>query len=134
MDMLFKIMLFLHLTSLAVGTTATVAMPLLGRQLATGSPQAKPALGAIAGRIQAYSRGAFGILVVSGIAMLYLRYGGDATALGPWFAVKLALAVVVFAVMVITSVAPGRVKPQVMGMISRFALLGVIASAVMAFN
>ena len=82
MDILFKIMLFLHLTSLGVGATANVAMPLLGRQLATGAPAAKPSLGAIAGQISLYSRWAFGVLIVTGIAMLFMRYNGDVAGLG----------------------------------------------------
>jgi len=134
MDMLFKIMLFLHLTGLAVGTTATVAMPLLGRQLATGAPAAKPALGAIAGQIMVYSRAAFGVMVASGIVMLWIRYNGDVMALGPWFELKLALVVLVFAAMIVSIAAPKAIKPQVLGTVMRLAILGIVASAVMAFN
>lgn len=134
MDMLFKIMLFLHLTGLAVGTTASVAMPLLGRQLATGAPAAKPALAAIAGQILIYSRIAFGVLVVTGIAMLAMRYNGDVLALGSWFEVKLALVIAVFVAMMVSIVAPNAVKPRVLGVAIKLAMLGIVASAVMTFS
>ena len=134
MDILFKIMLFLHLTSLGVGATANVAMPLLGRQLATGTPAAKPSLGAIAGQISLYSRWAFGVLIVTGIAMMFMRYNGDAAGLGVWFMVKMALVLVLFVGIVLSVVAPTAIKPPVLGMIMRVALLGVIASAVLTFG
>ena len=134
MDILFKIALFLHLTSMAVGVTASVAMPLLGRQLATGAPAAWPALAAVAGRILRYSRVAFGVLVVTGIAMLFICYNGDVYALGIWFHLKLALVVVLIAAVVLSAAAPKAVKPQVLGTITRLVMLGIIGCAVLAFN
>ncbi|MBG1231374.1 hypothetical protein [Aestuariivirga litoralis] len=133
MDLTFKIMLFLHLVALAVGTTATVAMPLIGRQMA-GQPAARPALGAIAGQIQIFSRGAFAVLVLSGIAMLWLRFGGDPSALGMWFSLKMALVALIFAIMVLMAVAPGRISPQILGLVMKLALLGTVACAVQTFS
>ncbi len=134
MDLLFKVMLFLHLAGLAVGTTATVAMPLLGRQLATAAPAAKPALGAVAGKILLYSRLAFGVLIVTGVAMVFLRFNGDFAALGPWFHLKMALVLVVLAAMIVSIMAPARINPRTVGIIIKIAILGIVASAVMAFN
>ncbi len=134
MDFAFKTMLFFHISALAVGTTATVAMPLLGRELATGHAAAKPALGSIAARIQVYSRFAIAVLIVTGAAMLLLRFDGNVAALGPWFALKMALVLLVIAGMTLSQVAPGYIKPQVLGPIMKLSLFGIIATAVLTFG
>jgi protoporphyrinogen IX oxidase len=134
MELAFKFMLFLHLTALAVASTATVVMPLVGRQMATGAPAAKPAMAQIAGRIQIYVRVAFATLLVSGVAMLFMRFGGDVLALGIWFEIKMALVVVAIVAVMLNSFAPGWLKPQIVAMITRLALLGIVACAVLTFG
>lgn len=72
-------------------------MPLLGRQMAGAPPEALGRLGPIARQLSLNSRVALGVLVATGIAMLWLGYGGDAAGLGPCFVAKLVFVAVILA-------------------------------------
>ena len=134
MDTLFNILLMLHLGALVVGGATTVAMPLVGRQLAGAPPEALGRLGPIARRLQLNSRIAVGVLVLTGIAMLWLRYDGNAAGLGPWFIAKLTFVGVILAALVLSlAVSPATIRPPVLGGIMRLALIGVVICSVMTF-
>lgn len=133
MDLVFNVLLFIHLVALAVGTATNIVMPLIGRTLA-GVPEARPAFGALAKRLGQNSQAALGVLVVTGVAMLGLRYGG-LTGASPWLIGKLVLVGALLVLLVVSRVMPpGRIDPKVLGMVMRVALLGIIFCAVMAFN
>lgn len=142
MDTLFDLALMAHLLSLLAAGAAVVAMPLIGGRLATAAPEARPVLGSIAQQIGLFSRVAFGVLLVSGPLMVWLRFGGVA-GLSTWFWVKMALIVVMAASMAIggryrqKSLTGDKQAAGVAKMaanVSRLALLGVVVTAVLAFN
>lgn len=87
MDLTFDVLLFLHLTAFAVGVTANIALPVVMSQMPRLGVEAGPAVGAIAQRLVTYGRAGFATLIVTGVAMVYLRFGGFAN-LGPWFTLK----------------------------------------------
>ena len=135
MDLTFSILLVLHLTALVVGGAANVAMPLLGRQMAGASPEALGRLGPIARQLGINSRAALAVLVVTGLAMLWLRYGGDAAGLGPWFVAKLVFIALILVALLVGLVArPGTLDPRIFALVTRVALFGIIASSVMTFG
>ena len=90
--------------------------------------------GGIVKQLSLNARIAFGLLLVTGISMVYVRYGGF-EGQSPWFYAKMGLVVVILAALTLSAVAkPGTLNPQVMGWITRLAMAGIIISAVMAFN
>ncbi|MEX0954676.1 MAG: hypothetical protein WDZ83_05630 [Rhizobiaceae bacterium] len=135
MELAVKLLLIIHLLSLVVGGATAVAMPIIARRMAAATPDTLATLGPIAGRLSINSRIAFGMLLLTGVAMLWLRYGGDAIALGPWFLAKLVLVgVVALAIALILTLGQARVNPRVFGMITGLSMLGIVICSVMTFG
>jgi len=133
MDVLFNILLICHLGALGLGATSAIGAPIVMSRMAGATPEGRQMLGGIAARFGFNARIAVGVLVVTGVLMVWLRYGG-VDGLGAWFWVKMALVAVIIAAMIVSQVARGRVNPGVMGWITRLSLLGVVIAAVFAFN
>ena len=134
MDLTFNILLIIHLAAFGLAITTTIAAPLIGSRIAAAPPEARPLLGGIGKRLSINARIAFGLLLITGLAMVYVRYGGF-EGQSVWFFIKMGLVVVVLIAMIIGILAkPGTISPQVMGWITRLAMAGIVISAVMAFN
>lgn len=135
MDLVFSLLLIIHLAALVVGGATNVAMPLLGRQMAGASPDVMVRLGPIARRLQLNSQVALALLVATGVTMLWLRYDGDGLALGPWFLAKMSFVAVILLTLVGSLVlGPAKVNPRIFGTIMRVALIGIVVCSVMTFN
>ena len=92
-------------------------------------------LGSIAKRLQLNSQIALGLLVLTGIMMLWLRYDGQAGALGPWFIAKLAFVGVILLTLVLGFILkPEQINPRVFGLTMRVALIGIVICSVMTFG
>lgn len=129
-----NILLFIHLVAFAVGVATNVAMPLVMRQMALAPAEAKAGYGSIGRKLSMNARAALGVLVLSGIALFWLRYGGVA-AFGIWFWIKMVLVVVIVLLMVgVAAVGPGRINPRIFSTVTRLVLLGIVLAAVFAFN
>jgi putative membrane protein len=134
MDLTFNILLIVHLAAFGVGIATTIAAPLVGSRMALATPESRPLLGGIGKQLTLNARIAFGLLLITGISMVYVRYGGF-EGQSPWFYVKMGLVVVILAALTLSAVAkPGSLNPRIMGWITRLAMAGIIISAVMAFN
>jgi len=136
MDIVFDLALMAHLLSLLAAGGVVIAMPLIAERMATVPPEARPALGAIAERIGIMSRIAFLVLLISGPLMVWIRFGGVA-GMNLWFWVKMGLIVLMIACMI----GNGYFRKQgnmaaakAIANLSRLALVGIILSAVLAFN
>ncbi len=135
MDLTFNILLMLHLGALVVAGATNVAMPLIGRQMAGATPDVIARLGPIAGRLSLNGRISLGVLVLTGIALLWLRYDGNAGGLGPWFTAKMAL-VIGIVVLSVAGLFARRipVSPKLFGLFNRALLVAIVVCAVMAFG
>jgi hypothetical protein len=131
---LFQILLIIHFLALIVGATGAVAMPIVMARMGGASPEGRQMLAGIGARIGLNSRVAVGVLVLSGIAMVAVKYGG-VEGMNGWFWTKMALLVVLLAALILGVVTkPGTLNPRIMGWITRLSLLGIIVSAVLAFT
>lgn len=131
---IFNLLLVVHLISLGVGLAGNIVMPLIGRRMAGATPEMRSTLGGLGAEIGRDGRIAFGLLVVTGITMVAMRYGGDVAGLGPWFQAKMVFVVLLLVALVVSAVKPNLVKPQVFGLVMRLLLLGIVLCAVFAFN
>lgn len=142
MDILFDIALFAHLISLFAVGAIVIAVPAVAGPMATAAPDVRGLLGGIAKQIGALSRLAFLVLLVSGPLMVWLRFGGI-DGMNAWFWVKMGLIVVVIACMLANGYFRARAQKGDAGAarlagvaanLSRLSLVGIVATAVLAFN
>ena len=134
MDIVFLVLLFLHIVALVVGTATNVVMPLLGAIMPRLAPEARAEIGGATKRLTMNSRGAVTVLILTGIAMMVVRYNGVEGA-GPWFWAKMAAVVALVVMMIVTSVVPReKLNPKIAGMAMRLILLFIILSALLAFR
>lgn len=133
MDILISFLLFLHFASIAAAGASVVAMPMIGRQLRLAMPEARAGYGAIAQQVGLAARGAFGMLLLTGLLLVWLRYGG-VEALGPWFWVKMFFVAVMAGLMLAGIAFRGRIDPRLFGLLTRLCFAAIIVAAVLAFS
>ena len=124
----------IHFFALIVGAATAVTMPVIVARMGGASPEGRQMLAGIAARLGLNARLAVGVLVLSGIAMVMVKYGG-VEGMNPWFWAKMALVTVLVASFIIGAVVkPGRLNPRVLAWVARLSLFGIIVSAVLAFT
>ncbi len=132
MELLFKGLLALHLGALVVGGATNLVMPVFAGMLGGGGvAEAGAAMRrfALAGKI------ALLVLLVTGVSMLALRYGGDPVALGPAFLGKLALVALLILFVGFQYLPPERrPNPAILGAGSRLSLIGILLLSVWVFG
>ncbi len=134
MDITFQLLLLAHIGALLFGTATAIAMPVIMSRMPTATPDGRQMLGGIGARLGKNSQLAFVVLLITGVAMVFVRYGG-VDGLSVWFWVKMAFVLLVVVMMILTALLkPGTIKPVVQMWVVRIALVGIIASAVFAFN
>lgn len=134
MDIVFDVLLVLHLLAFGLGISTTIVAPLLGARLPTAAPETRQTLLGVMARLTLNARVAVATLVLTGIAMMFVRYDGFAGQNG-WFQAKMTLvAVIVLAVLAGVLLKPGTLNPRIMAWVTRLSMLGIVISAVLAFN
>jgi protoporphyrinogen IX oxidase len=135
MDIVFNVLLIVHLAAFGLGISTTFVAPIIGSRLPSTPPEARPTLGGILARLTLNARVAMALLLLTGIAMVFVRYNGDFASMGPWFFVKMGLVAFVLVMMLLgAAVKPGTLNPRIMGWLTRLSMAGIVISAVMAFN
>jgi hypothetical protein len=134
MDIVFNLLLIGHFVAFAVGITTTIGMPIVMGVMPRLAPEGRAVLASLVPVFSRNARLAFGALVLTGLAMMAVRYGGAGGMTG-WFWLKMGLVAVVFlALLAGLLLKPGQISPRVMGWITRLSMLGIVVSAVFAFN
>jgi len=134
MDLVFNLLLIVHLGAFGLGISTTFVAPIIGARMPKAPPEARPTLGAILARLTLNARVAMGLLLVTGIAMALVRYGGF-EGLSLWFYVKMGLVAFLLALMILGAVLkPGTLNPRLMGWLTRLSMAGIVITAVLAFN
>jgi uncharacterized membrane protein len=134
MDVVFRLTLFLHLGALLVAAASNIAIPMLGQRMKALAPEARTIMGSMARNLSNNARLSLLVLVVTGLALVAMRYDAALWA-NPWFALKMACVAAII-VLVVGGLLPAarNVPPRVFGMLTRIALVGAVFSAVMAFG
>ena len=100
MDIVFKVMLWLHLMGLVAGSGSGIANSAIGPAIAAAGPETRPTLWKLAHIMSRTAMMGFGILLVTGPIMLLLRYS-SLSEIPQMFWVKMGL---VAALMVTVSI------------------------------
>lgn len=136
MDVVFDLALMAHLLALLAAGATVIAMPLIAQRMAGAGADVRQTLGGLAQRIGLTSRIAFLVLLISGPLMVWIRFGG-LSGMNVWFWIKMALIVAMAGGMAASGYYRSRGNAAAAGAaanVSRLSLLGVIVSAVLAFN
>ena len=137
-----NLLLWIHIVALVAGGSNTVVMPIIGATLPKVDETTRATLFGIGFHMASIGKVAAVTLLISGPLLLWLKYDGLHGAT-PWFWVKMALMVVMFAAIIFEETnfkklasgdrsAGGRSKLG--GIIASIAFLGVLFAAVLAFN
>jgi protoporphyrinogen IX oxidase len=141
MDVVGLLLFVVHLVALVAAGGSSVAMPIVGRKLATATPEVRGQLTEIADALRRISRWALVVLLLSGVLTLWLRWNWQAP--NAWFWVKMAgvLAIIVLVGMADMATRKARQgdaaaagRARMLGQVTGVALLVVILAAVFAFN
>jgi uncharacterized membrane protein len=142
MDVLANLLFWLHLIALAMAGGVSFGMPVVGRNMPTATAETRPLLFKIAHGLSNLGKVSFGVLLVTGPILLWLRFGGTAPSMG-WFIAKMVLVVILFVGVIYSGIllkraeggdrSAGQMMPR-LGQGLMVAFLGIILCAVFAFN
>ena len=136
------LLLWIHIVAFVAGGSNAVVMPIIGAMLPTVDEASRANLFRIGFQMAVVGKVAAAALLVSGPLLLWLKYGGLQGAT-PWFWIKMVLIVIMFAAIVFEetnfrrSASGDRAaasRSKLGGIIATLAFLGVLLTAVLAFN
>ncbi len=90
MELTVKLILWLHLVSVALAGSTAFALPVVRRMAVSADPALKPAFMPIMNKLAALGRMALVLLILSGLGLIWAKYGGF-KGLNGWFHVKMTL-------------------------------------------
>ena len=137
-----NLLLWLHIVAFVAGGSNTVVMPIIGATLPRVDGQTRATLFRIGFQMAIVGKVAAAILLISGPLLLWVKYGGLQGAT-PWFWAKMVFMMIMFAAIIFEeaqfkNLASGdqraAMKSKLSGMIASIAFLGVLLTAVLAFN
>lgn len=141
MDVLALILFFIHIMAFVAGGANLVLMPVVGPKLGSATPEQRSLLFEIIEKFGKTGKYAFGLLLITGILVLWLKYGWEAP--NTWFWVKM-LGVVGMIVFIglndmnrkkaMSGDREAARRSQLFGQLTGVSFLVVIFSAVFAFG
>jgi uncharacterized membrane protein len=132
--------LWLHLASLGLGGAATFGIPILGMVAGNAPAEGRPTVGQAVERLSRAGRFAMGVLIFTGLFMIWGSYG--LAGLSGWFWVKMVLVAAMIVLMVISARNGARARAgdtaaqarqPLLGGIGIGLLLAIILTAVLTF-
>jgi len=145
MDLLNKILLILHFLGLAMGLSASFGNMVMMGLVAKAAPAEKPVLGRFPPAISRVGSMGLALLWITGLSMLFTRWGGFAN-LGnmPWqFHLKLTLVVILSGLVGFMQTLLRRVQKgdtaamatlPIVGRVAFVTVLAIVTCAVFAFS
>ena len=142
MEILNTLLYWLHFMAMFLGGVAAFGIPLTASRIAGADPAARPALGQLAQLFSKVGSAGIGLLILTGVIMIFTRIGGF-EGQSPWFYAKLVLVAVLVCVVIVSKklaakAMQGDMAAAKMGkMLSKISILllaAVVFSAVKAFG
>ena len=140
MDIVIKLLFWIHMVSLALGGVAAFGIPVVGMRMATATAETRPLLFSIADGLSKVGRAGIGLLLVTGPLIFWLKFGWMAP--NSWFWIKMILVVALLAGVIYAGINAKRAEGGDMAAAKRAPMLGaatatlfvlVMLSAVFAF-
>jgi uncharacterized membrane protein len=142
MEITQNLLFWLHFIGLALGGVATFGLPVVGRQMPTATAETRPTLFKIADGLSMVGRAGFGVLIITGPLLFWLKWNGSAPAMS-WFIAKMVFVLLLLILIIVAGITSKRAQSgdmaaakriPMLGMIGIVLFLGVILCAVFTFN
>lgn len=142
MDIVINLLIWVHILAFVAGGSNSVVGPVIAARLPGATPDVRAGYYAVMGRLAQTGKIAMVVLLLSGPAILFLKYGGLAGA-NSWFWIKMALIVVMLASIIYGGINAKKAQggdveagrtAGVAHRITGLAFAGVLLAAVFAFN
>jgi hypothetical protein len=142
MNIVINLLFWLHLMALAMGLGGGIGMSQVGPRLVKATPEDREKLFPLASAYNRISTIGLVLLLVTGPAVLWLKFGGF-QGMNHWFMLKMALVLVVIVAMGLAHAGLARLKRgdekggklmMIAGPITALTTAGVVLAAVFAFN
>jgi len=142
MPVIVNLLIWVHLLALAMGFAGGIAMSQIGPRLAAAAPDQRETWWPLANTFTGVAHAGLGLLLATGPLILWLKYP-DGGGLSPAFSIKIGLMILAIVAIGVSSWGKARLKrgdeggARVMaaaGPVTMLLMLGVVLSAVFAFN
>ncbi len=142
MDIVNNLLFWLHLIGLGLGFTASFGIPVAGAQVAGATPEMRPTLFKVVNGLTRVGRIGFGVLIVTGPILFWLKWQGSAPEMA-WFTAKMVLVLAMLVFLIIAGITSKRAQTgdieagkrmPMLSMIGTGILVLIVLSAVFAFN
>lgn len=141
MSTLALLLFVIHILAFVAGGANSVVMPMIGSRMATATPETRQTLMAIAGRLANTGKIAMATLIVTGLLVLWLKWNWVVP--NYWFWAKMGFIVLMLVFISLNEMTTKRAQPgdpeaakrsRMFGQLTALSFLGVVVSAVFAFN
>ena len=135
------VLFVIHIVAFIVGGANSVVMPIIGGRMATATPEGRAQLAGVAESLAKAGKYAMVTLLVTGVLVLWLKW--DWVIPNNWFWAKMAFLVAMIVCIGLNEANAKKARSgdeaaarnaRSLGMLTSLAFLGVIVSAVFAFN
>lgn len=142
MDIIQKLLLWIHLLALVGGGASSVAMPAIGAQMAKATAEGRASLQGVARRVVMAGRGAMVVLLITGPLLYWLKWNFTAPS-AIWFGIKMLFVLILVVAMIVGGLGmkramggdpSGQALAMRMGMVSSISMLIIVLAAVFAFT
>lgn len=142
MDIVNNLLFWLHFIGLGLGAVASFGLPVVGAQMPTATNETRPTLFRVAEGLTRLGRIGFGVLIVTGPILFWLKWNGTAPTMA-WFIAKMIFVVLLLILIIIAGITSKRAqggdreagkRMPMLSMIGVALLACVILCAVFAFN
>ena len=131
MDILDNLLFWLHFIGLGLGAVATFGLPVVGAQMPTSTAETRPTLFKVANGLTRLGRIGFGVLIVTGPLLFWLKWNGSAPAMA-WFTAKMVFVLLLLILVIVAGITSKRAQGGDMAAGKRMPMLSVIGIAMFA--
>jgi protoporphyrinogen IX oxidase len=142
MEIVTNLLFWLHFIGLGLGAVASFGLPVVGAQMPSATAETRPTLFKVANGLSTLGRAGFGVLIITGPLLAWLKFGGMAGFTG-WFWAKMVFVLLLLIIVIYAGINGKRAQGGDMAAAKRQPMLGmaglvlfvaVIFCAVFAFN
>ncbi len=104
-----NLLFWLHFAGLGLGGVATFGLPVVGAQMPGATAETRPALFKVANGLTRIGRIGFGVLIVTGPILFWLKWSGSAPGMA-WFTAKMVFVLLLLILIIVGGITSKRAQ------------------------